>query len=168
MTRCSADPAVDALSSYMGGGVMSTGNLWVGLKPLDATRCPGRGGDRPPAHPVAQDRRHPRLPAAGAGFECRPGQHIGALSVSRDRHRRCGRGQSRRGVAPAHDPSARTDGCHHQHRHARRPGSRPCRRSGAGRALRHHAAGGRQHALRRVRPAPDRADLSAAELSRKW
>jgi multidrug efflux pump len=30
-----ADPAVDAFTSYMGGGVMSTGNLWLGLKPLD-------------------------------------------------------------------------------------------------------------------------------------
>jgi multidrug efflux pump len=30
-----ADPAVAALSSYMGGGVMSTGNLWIGLKPLE-------------------------------------------------------------------------------------------------------------------------------------
>ncbi len=29
-----ADPAVAALSSYMGGGVMSTGHLWIGLKPL--------------------------------------------------------------------------------------------------------------------------------------
>jgi hydrophobe/amphiphile efflux-1 (HAE1) family protein len=35
-----ADPAVDALSSYMGGGVMSTGNLWVGLKPLDVRGVP--------------------------------------------------------------------------------------------------------------------------------
>jgi multidrug efflux pump len=35
-----ADPAVDALSSYMGGGVMSTGNLWIGLKPLDVRGVP--------------------------------------------------------------------------------------------------------------------------------
>ena len=35
-----ADPAVDALSSYMGGGVMSVGNLWVGLKPLDVRGVP--------------------------------------------------------------------------------------------------------------------------------
>jgi multidrug efflux pump len=30
-----ADPAVDALTSYIGGGVMSTGNQWIGLKSLD-------------------------------------------------------------------------------------------------------------------------------------
>jgi multidrug efflux pump subunit AcrB len=35
-----ADPAVDALSSYMGGGVMSTGNLWIGLKPLEVRGVP--------------------------------------------------------------------------------------------------------------------------------
>jgi hydrophobe/amphiphile efflux-1 (HAE1) family protein len=35
-----ADPAIDALSSYMGGGVMSTGNLWIGLKPLDVRGVP--------------------------------------------------------------------------------------------------------------------------------
>jgi multidrug efflux pump len=35
-----ADPAVEALSSYMGGGVMSTGNLWIGLKPLDVRGVP--------------------------------------------------------------------------------------------------------------------------------
>ena len=35
-----ADPAVDALGSYMGGGVMSTGSLWVGLKPLEVRGAP--------------------------------------------------------------------------------------------------------------------------------
>jgi hydrophobe/amphiphile efflux-1 (HAE1) family protein len=30
-----ADPAIAGLSSYIGGGVMSTGNLWIGLKNLD-------------------------------------------------------------------------------------------------------------------------------------
>jgi multidrug efflux pump len=35
-----ADPAVDALSSYMGNGVMSVGNLWIGLKPLDVRGVP--------------------------------------------------------------------------------------------------------------------------------
>jgi multidrug efflux pump len=35
-----ADPAVAALSSYMGGGVMSTGNLWVGLQPLAVRGVP--------------------------------------------------------------------------------------------------------------------------------
>ncbi len=160
-----ADPAVDAVNGFTGGGrggSTNTGSMFISLKPLAERKISADLVIARLRPKLMRDSGRQPLPAGQSGYPRGRPQQRRAVSVH---HARRQPGRSDR-VRAAHVPAA-IDNPHHRRRQQRSAEPRPAdpgdlrpRHRGA---LRHLAAADRQYALRRLRPAPGLDHVQAAE-----
>ncbi len=157
-----ADPAVDTVVGFTGGGRAGGGFLFVNLKPASPAHRQGPGRDRAAAAAAgARDRGQPvPQPGAGPAHGRAPEQQHLPVHAQERQHRRPA--QLGHAAGRGHEAPAGAGGRRHRPAGERRRNLCP-RGQGHGRAPGHQFARRGQRAVQRLRPAPGGDDLRRAE-----